>query len=89
MRKQQQQQQQPLGHFFFFLPGSNSRPNVSEGYEVTSELTGRPAVVVRDIISSSMYILYSKSMDQLGKVDNPAGGQLKRENEDFPVLVRA
>ena len=25
-----------------FLPGSNSRPNVSEGYEVTSELPGRP-----------------------------------------------
>ena len=25
------------------LPGSNSRPNVSEGYEVTSELPGRPA----------------------------------------------
>ena len=27
------------------LPGSNSRPNVPEGYEVTSELPGRPAVV--------------------------------------------
>ena len=25
------------------LPGSNSRPNVSEGYMVTSELPGRPA----------------------------------------------
>ena len=24
------------------MPGSNSRPNVSEGYEVTSELPGRP-----------------------------------------------
>ena len=38
-----------LGIFFFFseeksrLPGSNSRPDVSEGYEVTSELPGRPA----------------------------------------------
>ena len=27
------------------LPGSNSRPNVLEGYEVTSELPGRPVVV--------------------------------------------
>ena len=38
-----------LGFFFFFLGGKksvyrdlNSRPNVSEGYEVTSELPGRP-----------------------------------------------
>ena len=36
--------------FFFFIErntvyrGSNSRPNVSEGYEVTSELQGRPAI---------------------------------------------
>ena len=36
--------------FFFFLvrknpvyPDSNSRPNMSESYEVTSELPGRPA----------------------------------------------
>ena len=43
----------PLGIFFFFffffseknpvLPESNSRPNVSEGYMVTSQLPGRPA----------------------------------------------
>ena len=42
----------PVGHFCFYfftflvrksrLPGSNSRPNVSEGYMVTSELPGRP-----------------------------------------------
>ena len=32
---------------------------------------------------------YSKSMDQPGKVDNPARGQLSRENECFPVRVRA
>ena len=32
---------------------------------------------------------YSKSMDQLGKVANPACGQLNRENEYFPVRVRA
>ena len=28
-------------------------------------------------------------MDQPGKVANPAGGQLNRENENLPVLVRA
>ena len=32
---------------------------------------------------------YSKSMDQPGKVANPARGQLNRENECFPVCVRA
>ena len=30
---------------------------------------------------------YSKSMDQPGKVANPALGQLNRENGDFPVRV--
>ena len=29
--------------------------------------------------------IYSKSIDQPDKVANPAGGQLNRENEDFPV----
>ena len=33
----------------------------------------------------SMVITYSKSMDQPGKVANPARGQLNRENEYFPV----
>ena len=28
------------------LPGSNARPNVAEGYEVTSELPGRPVLYV-------------------------------------------
>ena len=32
---------------------------------------------------------YSKSMDQPGKVANPARRQLNRENEYFPVRVRA
>ena len=32
---------------------------------------------------------YSKSMDQSGKVANPARGHLNRENECFPVRVRA
>ena len=36
-----------------------------------------------------MVITYSKSKDQPGKVANPASGQLNRENEYFPVPVRA
>ena len=32
---------------------------------------------------------YSKSMDQPGKVANPARRQLNRKNEFFPVRVRA
>ena len=32
---------------------------------------------------------YSKSMDQPGKVANPARGQLNRENKHFPDRVRA
>ena len=36
-----------------------------------------------------MVITHSKSKDQPGKVANPARGQLNRENEYFPVPVRA
>ena len=36
-----------------------------------------------------MVISYSQSKDQPGKVANPARGQLNRENEYFPVPVRA
>ena len=36
-----------------------------------------------------MVITYSKSMDQPGKVANPARGQLNRENEYSRVPVRA
>ena len=36
-----------------------------------------------------MVITYSRSMDQPGKVANLARGQPKRENEHFPVPVRA
>ena len=32
---------------------------------------------------------YSKSIDQSGKVGNPGRGQLNRENEYFPIPVRA
>ena len=40
------------------MPGSNSRPNVSEGYEVTSELPGRPVLYV--CIYVCMIITYSR-----------------------------
>ena len=36
-----------------------------------------------------MIITYSKGKDQPSKVVNPARGQLNRENEKFPVPVRA
>ena len=36
-----------------------------------------------------MIITYSKDNDKSGKVVNPARGQLNRENEFFPVPVRA
>ena len=36
-----------------------------------------------------MVITYSKGKDQPGKVANPTRGQVKRENEYFPVPVRA
>ena len=36
-----------------------------------------------------MAITYSKGKEQPGKVANPARGQLNRENEYFPVPVRA
>ena len=36
-----------------------------------------------------MVITYGKSKDQPGKFANPARGQLDRENEYFPVPVRA
>ena len=34
-------------------------------------------------------VTYSQSLDQPGKVANPARGQLNRENEYFSVPVRA
>ena len=37
----------------------------------------------------SMVSTFSNSMDQPGMVTNPARGQLNRNNESFPVLVRA
>ena len=49
------------------------------------------------LVWSQIYVLYvcmvityiKQSMDQPGKVANPARGQLNRENEHSPVPVRA
>ena len=41
------------------------------------------------VISVCMAITYSKGKDHEGKVANPARGQLNRENEYFPVPIRA
>ena len=54
-------------------------------------------VLIATIINFSYYCMYvcmysntySKIMDQPGKVANPARGQLNRENECFPIRVRA
>ena len=54
-----------------------------------------PTAVVKYIRTKSSFFglstspSYCKSRDQPGKVANPAGGHLNRENEYFPVLVRA
>ena len=42
-----------------------------------------------DVCMVWSHFSYSNSMDQPGKVANPARGQLNRENEDFAVPVRA
>ena len=48
-----------------------------------------PVVVKSISMNYVCMVTYSKSMDQQGKVANPARGQLNRENEYFPVRVRA
>ena len=50
-----------------------------------SELVLRQYVLVLCML----VITFSKSKNQLGKVANPARGQLNWENEYFPVPVRA
>ena len=48
------------------LPGSNSRPNVSESYLVTSELPGRPVLHIVCVFSSH-------SFGTSSSLDVPAG----------------
>ena len=52
-----------------------------------------PENLVSRVTTGRMVVLYghaySKSMDQPGKVANPARGQLNREKEYLPIRVRA
>ena len=70
----------PLVFFVFFLvrkihlPGSSSRPNVSEGYEVTSELPGRPAARPCNAINIISYKLFYELLAWIGPP--PDGGSI-------------
>ena len=71
-----------------------SRMNGKKTHTYTHTTTAVPEITLFDSMDKgvSFYlfiIMYSKSMVQPGKVANPACGQLKRENEYFPVRVRA
>ena len=69
-------------HLIGFTDGSN--------YWVNSIMSGRNLPVYRALTLIAMYgHTYSKTMDQPGKVANPARGQLNRKNEHFLVRVRA
>ena len=57
---------------------------------VSSSCTTRTATSIYIHVCTVKHDIYcSKSMDQPGKVANPASGQLDRENDYFPVRVRA
>ena len=57
---------------------------------ITSTVVYYTRLYTVDYVYSSMYgHTYSKSMDQPGKVANPARVQLNRENNHFPVRARA
>ena len=62
------------------MPGSNSRPDVSEGYEVPLSYQADRSLRIGMYMYICMYvctvITYSKGKDQPGKVANPARGQL-------------
>ena len=56
-------------------------------YRTCSDSTTVPGTYICMYVC--MVLTCSKSTDQPGKVANPACGQLNRENEYFPVPVRA
>ena len=45
--------------------------------------------VLLGVLYICMVITHSKRKNQPSKAANPARGQLNKENENFPVLVRA
>ena len=73
--------------FGFFNPMQSCFSHPLVGLSVTYEHSHT------DIIRSSLEYVWSsrkrQSMDQPGKVDNSARGQLNRENKHFPARVRA
>ena len=66
------------------------RFRASEGGTDYTETQNRASKSQANCVGHSLYgHAYSESKDQPGKVANPARGQLNRENEYFPVRVRA
>ena len=61
------------------------------GIELTSQRVRRlRGYLCATGATGNIYIdIYRESMDQPGKVANPARGQLNRETENFPVRIRA
>ena len=58
------------------MPGSNSRPNVSEGYEITSELPGRPAIM-----------LYTYFNRHAGTLQMGSASVGDRRNRRFSIII--
>ena len=64
---------------------NNNAEKYSSGVRNLDEMT-----VLLSVVYVCMYShAYNKSLDQPGKVANPARGQLNRENEYSPLRVRA
>ena len=72
----------------FFSEEALSEESLSKNPEKTEEDVIRKKVF-RKIVICMYGHTYSKSMDQPGKVANPACGQLNKEKEYSPVRVRA
>ena len=78
-----------------FLPGTAVNPFfLSPLLILVTKLPPQPnPLQERKVMQIGLYIMYghtySKSMDQPGKVANPARGQLNRKSSYSPVRVRA
>ena len=71
-------------------------PTFADEFNVPQEDAGFVFDVLRAVVSLPFQVhpltydhTYSKRLDQPDKVANPARGQLNRENNHFPVLIRA
>ena len=81
-----------MGDQLALVPAVDSHPR--RRMYVPKQNRRRPRTDVAELVSQWEYVcMYGhhiqQSMDQPGKVDNPARGQLNRENEYFPFPVRA